>query len=112
MKPKVPSVVQGQMSREKFCSFGTCCVKPSLIFFFSPTSYKKKSHFLVSIPQKETTVPLELSPHLRNKKDKIFWEVFDPLQVGMAEAAGKQRRAQCSKAYGAISECVVHLIIQ
>lgn len=38
----------------------------------------------------------ELSPHLRNnnkKKDKILWEVFDPLQVGMDEAAGKQHSA-------------------
>lgn len=35
-KPKVSSVVQGQMSKEKLRSFGTSCVKPSsfLSFFF------------------------------------------------------------------------------
>lgn len=40
-KPKVSSVVQGQMSKEKLCSFGTSCVKPSsfLSFFFFLNSY-------------------------------------------------------------------------
>lgn len=80
------------------------CVKPSLLFFFFPPLLQKKIPFLVSIPQKETAVLSELSPHPRKKKDKIFWEVFDPLQVGMA---GEQLRAQCSGAHGAISECVV-----
>lgn len=53
MKPKVPSVVQGQMSREKFCSFGTCCVKPSLLFFFfPPLLIKKNPIFWFQYPKK------------------------------------------------------------
>lgn len=47
MKPKVSSLVQGQMSREKFCSFGTCCVKPSLLIIFF-----KKSQFWFQYPKK------------------------------------------------------------
>lgn len=79
MKPKVPSVVQGQMSREKFCSFGTwlCETFPSF-FFFSPTSSSSKKNpiFGFNTPKRDSGAVGAVSSSQKEKRQNILGSVW------------------------------------